>query len=37
MHKNDMVWPTVAETHEYRQQVYQVVTVEYNAQLFFIV
>jgi len=25
MHKNDMVWPTVREVHEYRQQVYEVV------------
>jgi len=25
MHKNDMLWPTVRETHEYRQQVYEVV------------
>jgi hypothetical protein len=25
MHKNDMVWPTVSEVHEYRKQVYQVV------------
>lgn len=26
MHKNDMVWPTVKETHEYRKEVYQVVS-----------
>ena len=26
MHKNDMVWPTVKETHEYRQEVYEVVS-----------
>lgn len=26
MHKNDMVWPTVAEVHTYRQQVYKVLT-----------
>mmetsp|Transcript_14630 Transcript_14630/g.40649 ORF Transcript_14630/g.40649 Transcript_14630/m.40649 type:complete len:969 (+) Transcript_14630:158-3064(+) len=25
MHKNDMLWPTVREVHEYRKQVYQVV------------
>ncbi len=25
MHKNDMLWPTVREVHEYRQQVYEVV------------
>eukprot|EP00934_Nitzschia_sp_Nitz4_P006520 Nitzschia sp. Nitz4//scaffold25_size161228//36694//39737//NITZ4_002420-RA/size161228-augustus-gene-0.124-mRNA-1//-1//CDS//3329544556//6510//frame0 len=25
MHKNDMVWPTVREVHEYRKQVYDVV------------
>jgi len=25
MHKNDMLWPTVKEVHEYREQVYQVV------------
>jgi 5-histidylcysteine sulfoxide synthase len=25
MHKNDMLWPTVKEVHEYRQQVYDVV------------
>lgn len=25
MHKNDMVWPTVREVHEYRKQVYEVV------------
>jgi 5-histidylcysteine sulfoxide synthase/putative 4-mercaptohistidine N1-methyltranferase len=26
MHKNDMIWPTVAETKEYRQQVYKKVS-----------
>jgi hypothetical protein len=26
MHKNDMIWPTVAETKEYRQQVYNKVS-----------
>jgi len=25
MHKNDMVWPTVSEVHEYRKKVYQTV------------
>ena len=25
MHKNDMLWPTVAEVHEYRKQVYNTV------------
>lgn len=25
MHKNDMLWPTVSEVHEYRKQVYNVV------------
>jgi hypothetical protein len=25
MHKNDMVWPTVAEVHAYRKQVYDKV------------
>ncbi|CAJ1933810.1 unnamed protein product [Cylindrotheca closterium] len=25
MHKNDMLWPTVKEVHEYRRQVYSVV------------
>lgn len=25
MHKNDMLWPTVKEVHEYREQVYDVV------------
>lgn len=25
MHKNDMLWPTVREVNEYRQQVYEVV------------
>lgn len=25
MHKNDMVWPTVAEVHEYRKRVYETV------------
>jgi len=25
MHKNDMLWPTVGEVHEYRQEVYEVV------------
>lgn len=25
MHKNDMLWPTVKEVHEYRKQVYDVV------------
>lgn len=25
LHKNDMVWPTVSEVHEYRKQVYKVV------------
>ena len=25
MHKNDMLWPTVSEVHEYRKEVYQVV------------
>merc|ERR1719223_410755 len=25
MHKNDMLWPTVKEVHEYRRQVYDVV------------
>lgn len=25
MHKNDMLWPTVKEVHEYRQQVYRTV------------
>ena len=25
MHKNDMLWPTVREVHEYRKQVYDVV------------
>ena len=25
MHKNDMIWPTVSEVHEYRQQVYETV------------
>ena len=25
MHKNDMVWPTVSEVHEYRKEVYNVV------------
>jgi 5-histidylcysteine sulfoxide synthase/putative 4-mercaptohistidine N1-methyltranferase len=25
MHKNDMIWPTVREVHEYRKQVYQTV------------
>jgi 5-histidylcysteine sulfoxide synthase/putative 4-mercaptohistidine N1-methyltranferase len=25
MHKNEMLWPTVSEVHEYRKQVYQVV------------
>lgn len=25
MHKNDMVWPTVAEVHEYRKEVYATV------------
>jgi Sulfatase-modifying factor enzyme 1 len=25
MHKNDMLWPTVREVHEYRQQVHEVV------------
>ncbi len=25
MHKNDMLWPTVREVHEYRKQVYEVV------------
>ena len=33
MHKNDMVWPTVAETHEYRKEVYQVVTDVIQSQL----
>ena len=26
MHKNDMLWPTVQEVHEYRKQVYEVVS-----------
>lgn len=26
MHKNDMIWPTVAEVHEYRKDVYKVVS-----------
>jgi len=26
MHKNDMIWPTVAEVKEYRKQVYKVVS-----------
>jgi len=26
MHKNDMLWPTVREVHEYRKQVYDVVS-----------
>eukprot|EP00931_Biecheleriopsis_adriatica_P065461 TRINITY_DN39988_c0_g1_i1.p1 TRINITY_DN39988_c0_g1~~TRINITY_DN39988_c0_g1_i1.p1 ORF type:complete len:926 (-),score=230.29 TRINITY_DN39988_c0_g1_i1:23-2800(-) len=26
MHKNDMVWPTVKEVHEYRKEVYRVVS-----------
>eukprot|EP00928_Gymnodinium_smaydae_P049446 TRINITY_DN3318_c0_g1_i4.p1 TRINITY_DN3318_c0_g1~~TRINITY_DN3318_c0_g1_i4.p1 ORF type:complete len:939 (-),score=177.56 TRINITY_DN3318_c0_g1_i4:178-2994(-) len=26
MHKNDMIWPTVAEVHEYRKRVYKVVS-----------
>lgn len=25
MHKNDMLWPTVSEVHEYRKQVYETV------------
>ncbi len=25
MHKNDMVWPTVSEVHEYRKDVYNTV------------
>jgi hypothetical protein len=25
MHKNDMLWPTVSQVHEYRQQVYETV------------
>ncbi len=25
MHKNDMLWPTVREVHEYRKQVYEIV------------
>jgi len=25
MHKNDMIWPTVSEVHEYRNEVYQTV------------
>ena len=33
MHKNDMVWPTVAETHEYRKEVYQVVSDVIQNQL----
>ena len=33
MGKNDMVWPTVAETHEYRQQVYKTVSSVIQEQL----